>query len=587
MRYIVDIKKFGVVVADTDTDGLILYSDKYYNRPEGIIKAERITEIRPTNMLTEDIAGYFPSHMLSGEMQNTYAIVDPDDLINHIKQYMVFPEDKDWLFNIVNNKASTVLAHDIEGVLTRTQIGCILPVFDSSEMGIAVTERAGVIARFKTASGAFRAVQIAYADHATADWPQSVYKCCQLCGGGLLVYLLKGESNAEKMYIKREADNLISIRLNSSLHRSSTVFSYCPDMDVITMQTDGCGGITDGCGGINDLSDYVFDEGTGLYVRCFDEDYYQFATPLRDLEKPVSKGYNFLQRRGHDTCINGLASLYNWARMYNADIGRGRYLTKSVNGVALNYNYEFIFNDNYDVAVARFRLTGVENGHYMVTDTITGNKYTIEDIDKRLSPYEYVFDRKYSLEDYAAIRLGLIAAINDKQIRRNIQLRLNFLGFALDFDSAVAIEIPNKMFALFGEPIPYNKNDRHNGRYYDRFCIIRTEQDHFDLFRITSNYYRNINDGSEKDDEHIYPVINTDCSYITINKNMTLWNSDNYIGSQAMHYIEVNGDSATYYDLLEHKGMHGQFYNLDDTQEGSFIGESLVSYALSWGIKDN
>lgn len=577
MRYIADIEKHGVVVADTDTDSLILYSDEYCNKFEGT------TELRPTCMLTEDIAGYFPSHMLTGEMQNTYAIVHPDDLINHIKQYMVFPEDKDWLFNIVNNKASTVLAHDIKGVFMDTGSQgeyCIPLVFDSSEMGIAVTERAGVIARFKTASGAFRAVQIAYVDHDTAKWPQRVFKCCQLYDGGLLVYLLKGESNGEKMYIKREADNLISIRLYSRLHRSSTVFSYCPDMDIITMQTDGG---TAGEGGvINDLSDYVFDDGVGLYVRCFDNNYYQFATPLRGLEKPVSEGYSFLHRYNYyEVYVNGIASLYNWTRLADERIDAGQIYTKNVNGVALNYNYEYIFNDNYDAAVVRFRLTGVENGHYMVTDTITGSKYTVDDIAKRVLPCEYIFDAKYSLEDYAKIRLGLIDVINDKQIRRNIQLRLNFLGVALDFDSAVAIEIdiPDSLFSLIGMLAPTHKKDKDwdDGDYYDKFCIIKTEQDHFDLFRITCNRHWRLSHGSKKGGKRIHPVVNIDCSYLETRAD--LLNSDDYTGSryQAMHYIEVNDDSATYCDLLKHKEMHGQFYNLEGTQEGSFIGESLVS----------
>lgn len=552
MRYIKNIKKHGVVVADTDTDSLILYSDKQCDKVEGI------TELRPTSMLTEDIAGYFPSHMLTGEMKNTYAGVYPYDLINHIKQYMVFPEDKDWLFNIVNNKASTILAHDIKGVLTNPQGDCTPLLFDSSEMGIAVTEHGGIIARFKTASGKFRAVQIVYVKR------DIDYKYCKLYEGGLLVYY-----DAEQMYIKREADNLISIRTN----RSSTVFSYCQDMDVITMQTNEGGGI-------NDLSDYVFDDGTGLYVRRFDDCSYQFATPLRDLEEPVSKGYSFLHRYNPYGCANnGLVSLYNWTRRYDDDIDVGRVFTKNVNGVALNYNYEFIFNDNHDAVATRFRLTGVENGYYMATDTITGNKYTVDDIVKRVPPYEYVFNIKYSLEDYAKIRLGLIDAINDKQTRRNIQLRLNFLGFALDFDSAVAIEIniPHSLVYLFDGLISYDKNARH----YDNFCIIRTEQDHFDLYRITSNHYRTLNFNDETFDERIYPVINTDCSYLTIGKNMTLWYSNDYIGSQAMHYIEVNDDSATYYDVFEHKKMRGQFCNLADTREGFFIGDSLVDAVLN------
>lgn len=567
MRYIKSIKRYGVVVADTDTDSLIMYSNLYEDKDKGI------TEIRPTNMLTEDIAGYFPSHKLTGKMKNTYAVVDPDDLINHIKQYMVFPEDKDWLFNIVNNKASTVLAHDIKGVFTGHHGEHIPLLFDSSEMGIAVTTRGGVIARFKTASDVFRAVQIVFPEYSIAPWPFEDYKSCELYEGGLRVYLSRGYRDEEQMYIKREADNLISIRTN----KSSTVFSYCPDMDVITMQTDKGGGI-------NDLSDYVFDAGTGLYVRRFDEDNYQFATPLRDLEKPVSEGYNFLHRYNPYAGANGLASLYNWTRRYDDDIDAEGIFTKNVNGVALNYNYEFIFNDNPYVAVTRFRLTGVEHGRYMVTDTITGNKYTVNDIAKIVSPYEYVFPMKYSLEDYARIRLGLIAAINDKQIRRNIQLRLNFLGFALDFDSVVAIEIniPNSLLPLFdGLKVSSYQRERGYDCHYDRFCIIRTEQDHFDLFRITSNYCHN----SEESAENIYPVIGTDCSYLRTSKNMTLRNSDSYISSQAMHYIEVNDDSATYYDIIEHKEMRGKFYNLDcalnGRQEGLFIGKSLVDVILN------
>ena len=562
MKYIQDIIRHCPIVVDTDTGEKTIYND-YPND-----WTDSTASIKPVSMLTEDIAGYFPTHTLNCDVQPTYAIVDPDDLISHIKQYMVFPEDKDWLFNIMKNKASTVLAHDIKGVLTDPQGKCIPLLFDSSEMGIAVTKRAGIIARFKTASGAFRAVLIVYTKHDSDYFPEY----CKLYEGGLLIYY-----GGEQMYIKRETDNLISIRTNTS----STVFSYCPDMDVITMQTDKGGYI-------NNLSDYFFDDGTGLYVRRFDECNYQFATPLKDLEKPVSEGYNLFHRyncyASSYYSINGLASLYNWTRRYDDDIDAEQVFKKNVNGVALNYNYEFIFNDNPYVAVARFRLTGVENGHYMVTDTITGSRYTVNDIAKIVSPYEYVFPMKYSLEDYVRIRLDLIAAINDKQIRRNIQLRLNFLGFALDFDSAVAIEIniPNSLRPLFdGLKVSSYRHERGYDCHYDRFCIIRTEQDHFDLFRITGNYQHK----SEESDENIYPVIGTDCSYLRMGKSMTLWNSSSYISSQAVHYIEVNGDSATYYDLIEHKEMRGKFYNfdyaLDGRQGGIFIGESLVDVVLN------
>ena len=135
------------------------------------------------------------------------------------------------------------------------------------------------------------------------------------------------------------------------------------------------------------------------------------------------------------------------------------------------------------------------------------------------------------------------------------------------------------MVPLFdGLHAPSYQHERGYG-HYDRFCIIRTEQDHFDLFRITSNYHRNF----EESDENIYPVIGTDCSYLRMGKNMKLWNSSSYISSQAMHYIEVNDDSATYYDIIEHKEMHGKFYDcaLNGRQEGLFIGESLVDAVLN------